>query len=203
MRDAPIDAGSSSSSSSGKAGDWREKWRKEIHFADDGRQMLCEMLGGSAVEALGAMCDEMKKAGIQPKVDPRKLMGLYVLALDEVLPARARMSPKVGAVVATTVVVGQRYYYAKEIAEALKNDPEHQEWIRKQAERERTEQAQRAAHDAEAKAGTDAGAKAATPSVQYAEAPAPPSEPAVNGTAIIRRPEPRRIPLADDPEALF
>jgi hypothetical protein len=196
VRDAPTSA---AAGSPGGGSDWREKWRKEVRFSDDGRQMLCESIALSIVEGLGALCDEMKKAGVEPRIDPRTIAGIYVLAIDDLLPAKARLTPRIGAVIATSAVVGQRYYHHKAITEALAKDPAHQEWLRKQAERQQQEQAQRAAHDAET---APPPAPEAPP--QYAAPPPPPEPPKVNGTAIMVTPKVRaRAVQEDDNERLY
>lgn len=195
VKDAPTSSGATSSGGN----DWREKWRKEVRFSDDGRQMLCESIALSIVEGLGALCDEMKKAGVEPRIDPRTIAGIYVLAIDDILPVKARLTPRIGAVIATSAVVGQRYYHHKAITEALAKDPAHQEWLRKQAERQAAEQAQRAAHDAET---APKPAPEAPP--QYAAPPPPPEPPPVNGTAIIASSMKRkREPQEDDGDTLF
>jgi hypothetical protein len=200
-----------SSPSGGKSsGDWRDKYRQEVKASDDGREMLCEMIGGGIAEGLAAMCDEMKRAGISPgigpiEIDPRLIRGMFILAADDLLPSAARMSPKVGAAVATTIIVGKRYYYAKEIAEALKHDPAHQEWLRKQKDREAAEQRQRAEHAAEAAAASSPSSSSSSePPVQYPEPPPPPEPPAVNGTAIIVSPARRSVAeLREDTDAIY
>lgn len=195
--------------SKGKAsGDWRDRWRDHMHFSGDGRATLCEGFGDAITEGLGALCDEMRKAGIEPRIDPRVpfVKAMYVLALDELLPERARLTPKIGAAVATVTVIGQRYYYAEQIAEYLKKDPEHQEWLRKQAEREKAERKHAEAHADEVKKAEAAAAEAKPSEPKFADAPVDAVKPeAVNGTAIMVRPEPRarKIPLEDDPDALY
>jgi len=181
----------------GASKDWRQKWRDQIHFSGDGRQMLCEGIGNSIVEGLAALREETAKVTTPRTPDPRALAGMFVLALDELLPERAKMTPKIGASVVTIGTIAERYYHAEAIKEFLKTDPTHQEWLRKQAERERTEQEQRAAHEAEVKANT--------PPVQYAEPPRN-TEPPVNGTAIMLRPEPReqeKPRTLDNPDAIY
>jgi hypothetical protein len=176
----------------GKAGDWRAAHRKAIGFSDDGRQMICEQLAGHLTNGLGALCDDMKKAGIDPLVDPRVLRSLYVLALDDILPDRAKLTPKVGAALATITVVGQRAYHHKKITEALKDDPDVIAWKKAQAEREAKEQMARVAHEAEVKAG--ATVKQEAP--KYAEPPEPPLAPErpPNGHAFNRNaPQPDPI----------
>lgn len=167
---------------SAKSEDWREKWRKQIHFSDDGRQMICEQLAQHTVDALGALVDDMKKADVAPLIDPRAIVGMYVLAFDELLPARARLTPKIGAVLATTATVGQRAYHHKKITDALKDDPEVKEWKRQQAEREAKEQAQRAAHNAETE--KTASGEPVAPVVQLADQ----SEPVKEATPINGQP---------------
>jgi hypothetical protein len=176
------------------AGDWRDAHRKRVNMSEDGRQMLCEMLAEQITDGLGALVDEMKRAEVTPMIDPRLVKSLYVLALDEIMPQRARMTPKLGAVLVTTATVGQRFYHHKKITEALKDDPDVIAWKREQAAREAKEQAQRAANQAEV-----AKAKEPPPEVKYAEPPPPPDEPppTLNG----RR---KRVPLTqDDGKALL
>lgn len=153
-------------------GDWRAVHRARAKFSDDGRQMLCEMVADGWSEALGAMIDDMKKAGIAPVmgIDPRMptIKSLAVLAFDELLPSAAKISPKVALVVVTTATVGKRAYHHKAITAALKDDPETIEWRKRQAEREAREQNQRAKHDEEVAAAQ------APAEPQYAEPPPPP-----------------------------
>ncbi len=181
---APPPPSSESRSSGGKVGDWRDKWRGQIHYSGDGRQMLCEGIGMSLVEGLAALRDETAKVATPRTPDPRALAGMFVLAMDDLLPERARMTPKVGAALLAAGTIVERYYYAEQIKEFLKTDPEHIAWAKKQAERERTEQEHRAAHNAEA-----AGAEAPPPPpAQYADPTPPPGAPAPNGTAIMVAP---------------
>jgi hypothetical protein len=178
-----------------KSGDWRDKWRAQVSFSGDGRQMLCEQIGMSIVEGLSALRDETAKV-VSPKTpDPRALAGMFVLAMDDLLPERAKLTPKIGAAVVTIGTVGERYYHADKIAEFMKTDPEHQAWLRKQAERERNEQEQRKAHEAET----------ATPIVTPSGKPTHPEPatppPPVNGYTPPKTT--RAIPLSEDPDALI
>jgi len=152
--------------SEGSKGDWRSVHRDRCKFSDDGRQMLCESLADAWSDALGALVDDMRKAGMEAPLglDPRipNIKSMAVLAFDELLPDRARLTPKVATIIVTTAVVGKRAMKHKAITEALKTDPETLAWKKKQAEREARDQELRAAKAAEVKAG---------------ETPKPPAEP--------------------------
>jgi hypothetical protein len=161
------------SGAGGGGKDWRDKYRASGFVVDDGREMLCLQIANAMIGAVDAMNSDMKKAGIDPilesmGVTTRQLLPVYVLAWDEILPAKARMTPKIGMMVTSATVAGQRYYHHKKITAALKTDPETLEWKKKQAEREAREQAQRAAN-VEAQ-------KSEGKVVQFA-APPPPPEP--------------------------
>ena len=146
-----------------------------IHMGDDGRQFACEMLANAWADGLGALVEDMAKAGISPLLglDPRlpRVRAFAVLAFDEMLPPGAKLSPKMVTLGITTATIGKRVYHHKAITEALKSDPETIAWKKKQAEREAKEQEQRAAHDAEVAAGK-AAAQPEQPT--HAEPPPPP-----------------------------
>jgi hypothetical protein len=160
--------------------DWRTPHRNRCKFSDDGRQMLCESIADAWADGLGALVDDMKKAGMDAPMglDPRlpNIKSMAVLAFDELLPDRARLTPKVATIIITTAVVGKRAIKHKAITEALKTDPDTIAWKKKQAEREAKEQLERAAHDAEVAA---ANATPAAPPAQptHAEPPPPPEPP--------------------------
>lgn len=173
--------------------DWRAKHRAAVNFSGDGRQMLCESLADAWADGLGALVDDMRKAGIEPfaKIDPRmpNMKSIAVLAFDELLPEKAKLSPKVGLLVITTATIGKRAYHHKAITAALKNDPATIEWQKKQAEREAADRATHAARAEQAKA-------AEAPPVQYAEPPpAPEPERPVNGKPF--QDKPREVPDRD------
>jgi hypothetical protein len=135
--------------------------------------MVCEVIGNGWVDALEAMAVDMRKAGIDPILDPKQMRGMIILAVDEILPARVKMTPRVGALIGTTVVIGQRYANHKKIVAAQKNDPDIAAYKRKQAEREASERT-------EAKPPIDI---TPAPAPEYA-APPPVDAPAptINGT---------------------
>jgi len=200
VRDAPAVAAAGAPKATG---DWRDKWRAQIHYSGDGRQMLCESIGSSIVEGLGALRDETSKVTTPKTPDPRAMAGLFILALDELLPERAKLTPKIGAAALMVGTIGERYYHAKKIEEFLKTDPDHREWLRKQAERERAEQTQRAQHEAEV-----AAASSPPQQPQYAEPPQPDAPAEHNGTSVIANPGPRSATVPapkidpDDPSLL-
>lgn len=190
VADVPVNVAGGTAKASN---DWREKHRTAIAFTGDGRQMFCESIGDMIVQGLGALRDETGKV-TNPKVpDPRidAMRSLFVLAIDDIAPDRARLTPRVGAALVTIGTLGERAYHAKKIAEYLKTSPDHQAWLRKQGERERAEadlqrdQAERAAREAgarDARADMEAEAKP-----QYAEPPPPPAQ--TNG---VHAPPPQR-----------
>lgn len=188
VADAPVNV---AGAKAGTTGDWRDKHRAAINFAGDGRQMLCEAVGKSLTAALGALFDETSKV-TSPKVpDPRLFESMFILALDDVLPDRAKLTPKVGAAVVMTATLVERGWHAKKIAEYLKTSPDHQAWLKKQAERERAEAdlqreaVARANGEAHAQASNPGAVKEAAP--QYAEPPLPPEQ--TNG---VHAPPPQR-----------
>lgn len=125
------------------------------------------------------MVDDMKKAGHEPfgGLDPRlpPLQSMAVLAFDELLPEKVRMTPRIGLLAITTATVAQRAYHNKSIAEALKDDPETIEYRNKlKKEQERREAHEQLARD---KHEREQAEVAAANAPQYAEPPpAPPSE---------------------------
>lgn len=186
---------------SSPTGDWRAKHRAQIQFSGDGRQMLCESLAEQWALALGALVDDMAKAGIAPiaGIDPRlpQVKSLATLAFDELLPEKAKLSPKIGLVVVTTATIGKRAYHHKAITEALKKDPATVEWQRKQEEREAADKAAHAARAEQAKQAT------AQPEPKYAEpAPAPEVARPVNGQPF-NSSAPRSQPVDRDTSPLL
>ncbi len=179
-------------------GDWRDTYRKQIHFQGDGRQMLCEQIGMSIVEGLSALRSETAKVTTPKTPDPKLLAGMFILAIDDLLPERARMTPRIGAAVITGGTIVERFYHSKAILEVLKNDPEHIEWLRQQKQREHDEQAARAAHDAEVAAAAASVAQPEQP--KYAEPAQQEAPPPTNG--VKRSSRARAQPIEVDHEPL-
>lgn len=179
--------------SSPSSGDWRDAYRKEINFSGDGRQMLCEMVGNSWIEALaGLQAETALVVAAQKTPDVKQMRAVFILAVDDLLPDRARMTPKIGAALVSTGVIVERFVHSKKILahpKTTKYSP---------AERERKEQEQRAAHEAEVRA-THANEP---PPPETAPGPLDPeTSNGVSGSHV--QAEAARRSILEDPETLF
>lgn len=151
---------------------WQDKYKKQMAVAGmDGREALCVFIGSQWVSALEAMEADLALVNIEPVIPAKALFPVIVIALDQLLPDRARLTPPIAAAVGSSVTAVQRFKHHKKIVEAQKKDPSIQEYKRKQAE------------EAEAKARAERVAKAAeagiksVPDEPIKTAEPPPSSP--------------------------
>lgn len=185
--------------------DWRDEHRRRTAFTGDGRKMLCESVADAWATGLGALVDDMVKAGKAPPLglDPRlpQIKSMAVLAFDELLPERAKLSPKVALLVVTTTTIGARVVHNKAIAEALKDDPDTIAWRKEQEKREAKEHMQAVRHADEVAAAAPPPPKVADPTPPPAAAESP-----INGAPFSREgraPAEHREPIANIGEGLF
>jgi hypothetical protein len=96
---------------------WREKYNGGV---DNGRELLCRMLGEKWHKYLTSMAATLKDAGIEPAIDVENEMmrNLLVCAVDDILPNHLKATPAIVAAFDTTVITTQRVMKRKEIAEA-------------------------------------------------------------------------------------
>lgn len=178
-----------SAGGSGEA--WQAKYKKTAASAGgmDGREMLCTFIGSQWRDALKAMEADLALVGVAPVIPADSLYPVIVIALDQLLPDKARLTPPIAAAVATTITTGQRFRHHKKIVEAQKHDPSIQEYKRKAEEAEKAARAERVA-----KAAQDGikSVPADPPPVQTASAPIDPIEPTLGSTPSSKATEPPR-----------
>lgn len=205
--------------------DWRAKYRRSGVATDNGREMICTFAADQLLTVLCAMADDLAKAGVKPVLDPRlqfppnhpragelAMRDMFVLAFDDVLPDRARLTPPVAMAAAATSTTVQRFWHRKRIAEVEKHDPDVQAY----QERIRTEQAaKRAEHERAQADAAKAKAEASKPKAQPAgppvsevahpaPPPAPPPELPINGHATAHDAMAKATPAGKfDPDGVY
>lgn len=151
---------------------WQAKYRKTAASSGgmDGREMLCTFIGSQWRDVLKAMETDLALVGVAPVIPADALYSVIVIALDQLLPDKARLTPPIAAAVGTTITTGQRFRHHKKIVEAQKHDPSIQEYKRKAEEAEKAARAERVAK-AEAAGIKSVPTPPPAPPVQTASAP--------------------------------
>jgi hypothetical protein len=153
----------------GGKSDWRAKYA-EGFGGQGGRETTVVELAKVWRGVLESLCDGMRSAGIEPKVDPAMLYPSIVLVVDELLPPHVELTPKMVAVGGTSVLLVQRFVNRKEIADVEKRKRDAD------AMRARTEERRARAADPDPVASDADPAGAPAPSDPVPVDP-PPSDP--------------------------
>jgi hypothetical protein len=119
---------------SGSKGDWRAKY-KDGFGGVGGREATVTELAKVWTGILESLCEGMREAGIEPRMDPKQLYPSIVLVVDEVLPPHVELTPKMVAVGGTTVLVVQRFMNRKAIADVEKKKRDAADLSSRTAER--------------------------------------------------------------------
>jgi hypothetical protein len=98
--------------------DWKSKYGGKAL----GREMLCITVADAIVGTLSAMEKQIAEAGIDPWVDVSsdKARAMFILAVDEVLPANIVASPAIIGTFKMTAITTQRFWHRNAIATAKK-----------------------------------------------------------------------------------
>ncbi len=75
------------------------------------------MLGQLWLGVLVKMADEIRSCGADPFIDPQALGGAIVLALDDILPERLNVTPRVAAIGGSSAILAQRFLLRKQIGQ--------------------------------------------------------------------------------------
>jgi hypothetical protein len=84
------------------------------------REATCQYLGSLWHGVLRQMAGHLREAGIDPVIDPDRLAGAIVLAVDDLLPPHVELTPTLVAVGSSTALLAQRAIKRDEIAAARK-----------------------------------------------------------------------------------
>lgn len=106
---------------------WRAKYQTAHEAAGGGREQAVTEIAGAWILILKAMAAECELAGVRPLVDPDSLAASIVLTVDGLLPANVKLTAEMKAAGGSTVILGQRFFYRKKIAAAIKVAKEREE----------------------------------------------------------------------------